>query len=102
VLRLLREAGHRLVAEVLDRGRGISPPVNGGAPPAVAGRGLWLAQRLVDELDLHSGPDGTTLRLAMTTAGAHPYPWAGSRYDARLAELIATVLFPPQTRNQHR
>jgi anti-sigma regulatory factor (Ser/Thr protein kinase) len=63
-LRLWRE-GERLLAEVEDRGR-IEDPLVGQVRPDVAqegGRGLWLANRLCDLVQIRSGEAGTTVRL---------------------------------------
>jgi anti-sigma regulatory factor (Ser/Thr protein kinase) len=63
-LRLWREEG-RLLAEVEDRGR-IEDPLVGRTRPDVlqeGGRGLWLANRLCDLVQIRSGARGTTVRL---------------------------------------
>jgi anti-sigma regulatory factor (Ser/Thr protein kinase) len=52
-----------LVCEVSDRGR-ITDPLAGRLPPAPdQGAGLWLANQLTDLVQIHSGPDGTVVRL---------------------------------------
>jgi serine/threonine-protein kinase RsbW len=43
----------------------MSPP----GPERPSGRGLWLATRLCDRVDLHSDPGGTTITLVMATPG---------------------------------
>ncbi len=65
VLRLLRDGGSRLVAEIVDQGAGrtVAPPHR---PRPGGASGLSLARRLVDDMALWSGPDGSTLRLVMT------------------------------------
>jgi serine/threonine-protein kinase RsbW len=65
VLRLLRDGGSRLVAEIVDQGAGrtVAPPRR---PQPSGESGLSLAQRLVDDVALWSGPEGSTLRLVMT------------------------------------
>ena len=65
VLRLLRDGGSRLVAEIVDQGDGrtVVPPRR---PQPSGVSGLSLAQRLVDDVALRSGPEGSTLRLVMT------------------------------------
>lgn len=63
-LRLWRENGS-LLAEVEDRGR-IEQPLVGRLRPGIAqegGRGLWLANRLCDLVQIRSGAAGTTVRL---------------------------------------
>ena len=63
-LRIWREE-ERLLAEVEDRGR-IEEPLVGRLRPEVAqegGRGLWLANRLCDLVQIRSGERGTTVRL---------------------------------------
>lgn len=57
--------GERLLAEVEDRGR-IEDPLVGRTQPDVyqeSGRGLWLANRLCDLVQIRSGEQGTTVRL---------------------------------------
>jgi anti-sigma regulatory factor (Ser/Thr protein kinase) len=54
------------VCEIRDRGHGLADPTAGFTlPPAgsVGGRGLWLARRLCDALQIRSGPEGTTIRM---------------------------------------
>ncbi len=52
-----------LVCEVSDRGR-LTDPLAGRLPPAPdQGAGLWLANQLTDLVQIHSGPDGTSVRL---------------------------------------
>ena len=63
-LRLWHEGG-RLLAEVEDRGR-IEDPLVGRLRPDISqegGRGLWLANRLCDLVQIRSGERGTTVRL---------------------------------------
>jgi anti-sigma regulatory factor (Ser/Thr protein kinase) len=63
-LRLWREE-ERLLAEVEDRGR-IEEPLVGRTCPDLSregGRGLWLANRLCDLVQIRSGEWGTTVRL---------------------------------------
>jgi anti-sigma regulatory factor (Ser/Thr protein kinase) len=64
VLRLWPEE-ERLLAEVEDRGR-IEEPLVGRLRPKTTqegGRGLWLANRLCDLVQIRSGEGGTTVRL---------------------------------------
>jgi anti-sigma regulatory factor (Ser/Thr protein kinase) len=52
-----------LVCEVSDHGR-LTDPLAGRLPPATdQGAGLWLANQLTDLTQIHSGPDGTLVRL---------------------------------------
>jgi anti-sigma regulatory factor (Ser/Thr protein kinase) len=55
----------RLYCEVSDRGPGLPTGLltGGEQPPlgATGGRGLWLVRVLADDLDLRSGPDGSTI-----------------------------------------
>ncbi|HEY8501756.1 MAG TPA: sensor histidine kinase, partial [Solirubrobacterales bacterium] len=84
-LRLWRENG-TLLAEVEDRGR-IEEPLVGRLRPGIAqegGRGLWLANRLCDLVQIRSGERGTVVRLHIATAersggdeGWHDEAWAG-------------------------
>jgi anti-sigma regulatory factor (Ser/Thr protein kinase) len=67
VLRAWRE-DHELVCEVRDPGR-IEDPLAGRHIPAVdqlGGRGIWIANRLCDLVQLRSLPEGTVVRLRMT------------------------------------
>lgn len=63
-LRLWRDDG-RLLVEVEDRGR-IEDPLVGRLRPDISqegGRGLWLANKLCDLVQIRSGEGGTTVRL---------------------------------------
>jgi anti-sigma regulatory factor (Ser/Thr protein kinase) len=69
VLRLWREDGTILV-DVEDRGR-IEEPLAGRMQPDVrqeGGRGLWLANRLCDLVQIRSGEGGTQVRLHLSAA----------------------------------
>lgn len=65
-----------LLCEVSDRGSGInaerlgnqSPP----APDTVGGWGLWLANQLSDDLLVHTGPKGTTVRISAAVEQVQP------------------------------
>jgi anti-sigma regulatory factor (Ser/Thr protein kinase) len=64
-LRLWCEDDAILMAEVEDRGR-IEEPLVGRLQPGIhqeGGRGLWLANRLCDLVQIRSGARGTTVRL---------------------------------------
>jgi anti-sigma regulatory factor (Ser/Thr protein kinase) len=62
-LRIWTESDH-LVCEVSDTGR-ITDPLAGRRPAdeLTQGRGLLLVNHVVDLLRLHTGPEGTTMRL---------------------------------------
>lgn len=73
-LRLWREEG-RLLAEVEDCGR-IEEPLVGRLQPEISqegGRGLWLANRLCDLVQIRSGERGTTVRLHRLAREAAAY-----------------------------
>lgn len=92
VVTIVCEPENSLVAEVVDRGNGVVAPRDDHRFEAqlTPTRGLWLAERLVDKMFPQLRPHGTILRLV---AALGRYPWAGSRHDARLAALIAEVMF---------
>jgi anti-sigma regulatory factor (Ser/Thr protein kinase) len=58
-----------VICEVHNDGRGVEDPFAGYLPPgsddAAQGTGLWIARQLSDPLAIQSGPDGTTVRLAI-------------------------------------
>ncbi|MFI5842744.1 ATP-binding protein [Catenuloplanes sp. NPDC051500] len=59
--------GKRVACEVVDRGRGFDRTVR--AEPrllaaAPGGWGLFLADKLTDSIEVVSGPEGTTVRIA--------------------------------------
>ena len=65
-LRLWRDGGE-LVCQLSDRGR-LADPLVGRLRPnerQLTGRGLWIVNQLCDLVQLHSGPDGTTVRVRM-------------------------------------
>ncbi|MFB4311230.1 ATP-binding protein [Actinomadura sp. GTD37] len=69
VLCLWTDATH-LVIEVSDGGH-IEDPLAGRRPvppDSVGGRGLLLVYKLADLVRIHSGPDGTTVRVYFTRA----------------------------------
>lgn len=61
-----------IVCEVRDQGV-ISDPAAAGrrAPPpdAPGGHGLWLVRQVCDRVELHSGTDGTIVRMHMSLDG---------------------------------
>ena len=67
-LRLWRE-GRKILCRVSDSGAGMADPAGRGlewpAPFAIGGRGLWIARRLAD-VDIDTGPHGTTVTAAVT------------------------------------
>jgi anti-sigma regulatory factor (Ser/Thr protein kinase) len=64
VLRVWHDGG-TLVCEVVDRGRITDPLVGRRRPDRLhaSGRGLWLANRLCDLVQVRSGEEGTVVRL---------------------------------------
>jgi anti-sigma regulatory factor (Ser/Thr protein kinase) len=56
--------------EVSDRGTGFVNPEQAGrnrtSTDAYTGRGLWMIRQLGDEVHIETGPDGTTIRVALT------------------------------------
>jgi anti-sigma regulatory factor (Ser/Thr protein kinase) len=59
----------RLVCTVTDAGPGPDDPFAGYGPAhgddlSRGGMGVWLARQLCDHVDISSGPDGVTVRLA--------------------------------------
>lgn len=62
---VLIDDGTVLIAEIIDQGPGLSTPVPKHPPAADAlgGRGLWMAQQMVDRMTLTTGTSGTTVRL---------------------------------------
>jgi anti-sigma regulatory factor (Ser/Thr protein kinase) len=67
-LRLWRE-GDKILCRVSDSGLGMADPAGRGlespGPFAIGGRGLWIARRLAD-VDIETGPHGTTVTAAVT------------------------------------
>jgi anti-sigma regulatory factor (Ser/Thr protein kinase) len=66
--------------EVSDRGTGIAEPERAGrqrtSTEAFTGRGLWMIRQLGDEVHIESGPDGTTIRVALDLRAAATSPGA--------------------------
>lgn len=66
-VRVLRD-GDRVTCDVVDAGT-VDHPLVGRVNPEVAkssGRGLWMANQLCDLLQLHSGANGTVVRVHMS------------------------------------
>jgi anti-sigma regulatory factor (Ser/Thr protein kinase) len=65
-VRLWTEPG-RMLCEIRDAGAVGDPLVGRRAPDpaATSGRGLWLVNQLCDLVQLHSGPDGTRVRITV-------------------------------------
>jgi anti-sigma regulatory factor (Ser/Thr protein kinase) len=70
-IRLWREES-QLRCEISDRGPGIPESIDlGHTRPAAAsnqGRGLWVSRTLSDDIDIVTGPSGTTITVSMTVA----------------------------------
>lgn len=59
---------HAFRVAVHDRGTGYLPDLSGTPPPPVEqdhGRGLWLANRLCDQVDVRTDPSRTTVTLTL-------------------------------------
>jgi anti-sigma regulatory factor (Ser/Thr protein kinase) len=64
-----------IVCEIRDQGT-ITDPLAGRRPPApgtYGGQGLWLVHQVCDLTELHSGDDGTTVRMHMALGTAQPH-----------------------------
>lgn len=64
-LRLWHEDEH-VVCEVRDEGNGLPDPLVGYRPPTLeqtSGWGLWLARQLTEVVEMHTGPQGSVVRL---------------------------------------
>ncbi|MGH2891223.1 MAG: anti-sigma factor RsbA family regulatory protein [Solirubrobacteraceae bacterium] len=63
-----------MICEITDRGCIDDPLAGRSLPPAHAagGRGLWLVNQICDLVELHSGADGTTIRLHATPPPGSP------------------------------
>jgi anti-sigma regulatory factor (Ser/Thr protein kinase) len=56
-----------IVCQIHDEGR-ITDPLAGSRPPSLTGtggHGLWIVQRVCDQVEIHSDETGTTIRLHM-------------------------------------
>jgi anti-sigma regulatory factor (Ser/Thr protein kinase) len=68
-VRLWRD-GRYLLCEVFDQGR-VTRGLFGCLPPDLdteGGHGLWITRQLCDLVDIHTGTDGTTVRLFLRCA----------------------------------
>jgi anti-sigma regulatory factor (Ser/Thr protein kinase) len=66
----LRCDGDVLRCRVIDDGPGLATdrPRTPASPRALSGRGLWLAQRNTDSLDIESHPSGTSITVTARVA----------------------------------
>lgn len=64
---VVQDDQRRLIAEVRDAGPGLPSAIRITlpAPQATGGRGMWLAEKLADHIDVHTNQRGTTVRLEM-------------------------------------
>lgn len=66
--------GGAVACDVSDTGSGIpAGRLNGHYLPAdfaVGGRGIWLARHLCDRFEVRTGPEGTTIRVAVGLSGS--------------------------------
>lgn len=60
---------NEVVCEIRDQGVITDPLAGRRAPPpgSAGGHGLWLVHQVCDQVELRSGPGGTTLRMHMAT-----------------------------------
>ncbi len=71
-LRLWQENDH-VICEVLDGGGGLADPLVGYRSPTLeqtSGWGLWLARQLTGVVEVHTGPQGSAVRLHAPLAPA--------------------------------
>ncbi len=92
---LLRSETGRLIANVVDSGRGATAPLPEDLPPRTfsVGRGMWVARRMVDDLTLTTSLEGTTLRLEVAIAPPANLSWTETGAYAELVPLLASILF---------
>ena len=66
-LAVVQDDQRRLIAEVRDAGPGMPCSITLTLPPpeATGGRGMWLAGKLADHIDVRADQRGTTVRLEM-------------------------------------
>ncbi len=64
---VVQDDQRRLVAEVRDAGPGMPCSIAFTLPPpqAIGGRGMWLAAKLADHINIDADQHGTTIRLEM-------------------------------------
>ncbi|MEU6740817.1 ATP-binding protein [Streptosporangium sandarakinum] len=65
---VLRRCADRVVAEISDEAGTLTDPLAGMTAPEVGSRrgyGLWLMRQMCDEVEITSGPAGSTVRLVM-------------------------------------
>jgi anti-sigma regulatory factor (Ser/Thr protein kinase) len=62
-----------VVCEVSDAGPGLADPDLAGTEPVAVtagnGRGLWIARKVADEIDIVAGPSGTRITATFLVAG---------------------------------
>ena len=82
---VLIDDGAALIAEIIDQGPGLSTPVPKHLPAADAlgGRGLWMAQQMVDRMSLTTGASGTTVRLEIAHSSREGDHSRDSRHPIR-------------------
>jgi serine/threonine-protein kinase RsbW len=62
-------ADDTVFCRMTDYGPGMpEPPASGEVPPphALTGRGLWMIRRMIDRLEIDTGPHGTTVTISMS------------------------------------
>jgi anti-sigma regulatory factor (Ser/Thr protein kinase) len=58
--------------EISDQGPGLPDPTVGTKPPdtmSVGGRGMWICRQLVNDLQIATGPNGTTITAVLGLDG---------------------------------
>ena len=92
---LLRSDVGILIAQIVDTGPGLSMPIPEHLPPpdSPGGRGLWAARRMVDEMTMTTGFEGTTLRLEVAITRPENDPWTGTGAYTELAPRLGAILF---------
>lgn len=66
------ERSGQITVTVVDNGPGFDNEVTADPPPVeqVHGRGLWLAHRMCDDIEIDSSPRGTVVRLRASSSAA--------------------------------
>ncbi|MET9700769.1 anti-sigma factor RsbA family regulatory protein [Streptomyces sp. NPDC006529] len=67
----VKRTGHRIVCDITDPGQSPADWYAGYLPPDPAqqhGHGLWAVRQLCDLMEVHTRPDGTTVRLHLNLA----------------------------------